>query len=154
MNKKIIKTTVVINIVICAIIIILSRFFWVGYIPSESMQPTLQVGQRVVCDRTVDEYARQDIIVFKMDEELLVKRVIGLPGDVIEIHFGKVFINGGIINEEYLPEGTITEDEGTTKYTVPENCVFVLGDNRCNSMDSRVYGFINIDDIEGKVIYY
>ena len=118
------------------------------------MQPTLQVGQRVVCDRTVDEYARQDIIVFKMDEELLVKRVIGLPGDVIEIHFGKVFINGGTINEEYLPEGTITEDEGTTKYTVSENCVFVLGDNRCNSMDSRTYGFINIDDIEGKVIYY
>lgn len=154
MNKKIIKTTVVINIVICAIIIILSRFFWVGYIPSESMEPTLNVGQRVVCDRTVDEYARQDIIVFKMDEELLVKRIIGLPGDVIDINFGRVFVNGGAINEEYLPEGTITEDEGTTKYTVPENCVFVLGDNRCNSMDSRVYGFINIDDIEGKVIYY
>ena len=157
-NKKFIKTTVVINMLICSIIIILSKFYWIGYIPSESMSQTLEVGQRVICDKTVDEYNRQDIIVFEFEEEnvtsLYVKRIIGLPGDVIEIKFGAVFVNGGTIDEGYLAEGTITNDKGTDTYVVPEGCVFVLGDNRCNSIDSRNYGFIDIDDIQGKVIYY
>lgn len=157
-NKKFIKAAIIFNMLICSSIIILSKFYWLGYIPSESMAPTLNVGQRVICDKTVDEYNRQDIIVFEFEEEdgtsNYVKRIIGLPGDVIEIKFGIVFVNGGRLNEEYLTEGTITNDKGTDTYIVPEGHVFVLGDNRGNSCDSRNYGFIDIDDIQGKVIYY
>lgn len=89
-----------------------------------------------------------------------IKRVIALPGEHIQIKDGKVYINGEELVEEYLPVGTITNSGARDEYAggqfmdlvVPEGTVFVMGDNRGNSGDSRMFGCIPYDKIEGKVV--
>lgn len=83
-----------------------------------------------------------------------IKRVIGLPGDKISIREGKVYVNDVELDEPYLVEGLKTESMGGefTEITVPQNCVFAMGDNRDESKDSREFGCIPIEKIEGKVI--
>ena len=82
-----------------------------------------------------------------------IKRIIGLPGEHIQIKNGKVFINGEELKEDYLEEGLLTEDLGGQfiDVVVPENTVFVMGDNRDGSMDSRKFGCIPFEKIEGVV---
>lgn len=83
-----------------------------------------------------------------------IKRVIALPGEYIEIREGKVYINGEELQEEYLPTNTkteITSEVGFDNLIVPENCVFVMGDNRAHSADSRNFGCIPIEKIESKL---
>lgn len=93
-----------------------------------------------------------------------IKRVIGLPGDYIEIKNGAVYINGEKLEEDYLQPGVITDmvqgtENGVTRYgnfnefKVPENCVFCLGDNRTGSSDCRSFGCIPLEKIEGKVSF-
>ena len=90
-----------------------------------------------------------------------IKRVIGLPGEHIQIKDGKVYINGEELQEEYLPEGTITDSMASEgigggqflDVTVPEGTVFVMGDNRGHSADSRRFGCIPYEKIEGKVVF-
>ncbi len=101
-----------------------------------------------------------DIIVFKSDIEgangknkLLIKRVIGLPGDTISISAGLVYRNGEALDEPYTKDGFTTGDAG--EKTVPEGYLYVLGDNRIVSLDSRYdeVGFIDIDDVVGKAFF-
>ena len=82
-----------------------------------------------------------------------IKRVIGLPGDQIEIKDGNVFVNKEIIQEKYLQPGVITGNGGGSclNLVVPENSVFVMGDNRSQSTDSRCFGCIPLEKIESKV---
>lgn len=89
-----------------------------------------------------------------------IKRVIGLPGDYVEITDGKVYINGEQLEENYLKPGVVTDmiqghgDESYfNKFTVPENCVFAMGDNRPGSTDCRAFGCIPLEKIEGKVLF-
>jgi signal peptidase I len=117
------------------------------YIPSESMVPTLKVGDRVLVNKTsyhLHKVHRGDIVVFKRppgedDPRIrdLIKRVIGLPGEVIEARDGKVYVNNQPLNEPYLPTGTVTAN--LPKQLVPPDSYFVMGDNRSNSRDSRVF---------------
>ena len=101
---------------------------------------------------------RNEIIIFNSRNEnndLFIKRVIGIAGDKIQIKNGKVYINGNIASEPYLTNNTITTSGpfiGNRVYTVPKDYVFVLGDNRSNSTDSRFFGPVNIDDIKGHAI--
>lgn len=101
---------------------------------------------------------RDEIIIFNSRNEnndLFIKRVIGIAGDKIQIKNGKVYINGHILSEPYLANNTITDSGpfiGDKIYTVPKGYVFVLGDNRSNSTDSRFFGPVNIDDIKGHAI--
>ena len=152
------------------------------YIPSASMEPQLRATDRVVVSRLsyrLHEPRRGDIIVFPSpavappDESLvvrlvndvlesvalrdpgereLIKRVVGLPGELIEGKDGGVFIDGRRLVEPYLPPGTPTSSFGPID--VPEGTVFVLGDNRTNSHDSRFpdIGPIPIDTIVGRAI--
>lgn len=88
---------------------------------------------------------------FEKDKINYIKRVIGLPGDKILIEDGKVYINGEEFKEDYLVEGVETIATNFYSLTVPENTIFVMGDNRSKSMDSREFGCIPMDRIEGKV---
>ena len=92
--------------------------------------------------------------VVELGKTSYIKRVIGLPGEHIQIKDGKVYINGEELQEDYLPEGTQTLASGGQfiDIIVPEETVFVMGDNRGNSGDSRVFGCIPYDKIEGKVV--
>lgn len=91
--------------------------------------------------------------VIEIGKESYIKRVIALPGEHIQIKEGKVYINGEELEEDYLQEGTITDSYGGafTDLVVPENCVFVMGDNRGSSADSRRFGCIPIEKLESKV---
>lgn len=91
--------------------------------------------------------------VLEIGKTSYIKRVIGLPGEHVKIEDGKVYINGTELEENYLQEGVITTSlEGVyTDITVPENCLFVMGDNRSQSTDSRRFGCIPLEKIESKV---
>lgn len=93
--------------------------------------------------------------VLEVNKISYIKRVIGLPGDHVKIENGKVYINGNELQEPYLQEGVITDDlnGAFTDITVPENTVFVMGDNRGQSTDSRRFGCIPLEKIESKVLF-
>ena len=121
-------------------------------IPSESMVPTLNVGDRLFVTRiyNLDRLERGDIIVFYSEElqEDLIKRLIGLPGDKIEIENGVVSVNGEVLQEDYIG----AQDNYNGVYEVPEGKYFFLGDNRLYSKDSKYWinPYINGEDITGK----
>lgn len=111
-------------------------------VPSGSMEPTIMTGSRMLGLRlsyTFSEPERGDIIVFKYPDDTsqnFVKRIIGLPGETVEIKDGCVYIDGEILEEDYL---TVVTEGDFGPYEVPEGCYFVLGDNRNNSHDSRYW---------------
>ncbi|HZC19341.1 MAG TPA: signal peptidase I [Rubrobacteraceae bacterium] len=125
------------------------------YIPSESMVPTLEVGDRVFVNKFVYRFSqpkRGDVVVFgstEGEQEDLIKRVVGVPGDEVAVFDGALYVNGERWEEPYL-----NRDLPDTSYyaptTVPEGKVFVMGDNRANSRDSRFFGPLPIDNIEGE----
>lgn len=93
--------------------------------------------------------------VLEIGKTSYIKRVIGLPGENVKIEDGYVYINGEKLEEEYLQEGVITDSVGGgafTDITVPEGYIFVLGDNRSKSTDSRRFGCVPLDKLEGKVV--
>lgn len=119
-------------------------------IPSGSMIPTIQIGDHMLVNRIPYYYkdpTRGEIVIFKQDDINLVKRVVGMPGDEVDLIEEEVYINGEKLDESaYLPKGTITYpfdySEVTFPLTVPEGEYFVMGDNRENSQDSRYFGTI------------
>jgi signal peptidase I len=149
-------------------------------IPSESMLPQLEVGDRVVVSRLaydLHDPRRGDIVVFdapgeerdspgvvrraaqvvlesvglrQVSTEEYIKRVVGVPGDVVEGRGGLVIVNGRYLIEPYLPFGTVTSDFPPT--LVPEGELFVMGDNRGSSRDSRVFGPIPVDTVVGRAL--
>lgn len=131
------------------------------WIPSESMLPTLHVGDYLLVEKLsikTSGIQHGDIIVFNAPpaserKDVLIKRVIGLPGDNIAIKQGTVYINGAPLNEPYILEKA---EHDFKPFTVPENSVFVMGDNRNNSYDSRFYGTVPVSNVIGKAIvrYY
>ncbi len=154
----------VITIVAALIISFLINKFLVFkvYIPSESMYPTLKVKDQLFVTKTYtpESIQRGDILVFFSEEfnELLIKRVVGLPGDdVIVKSSGEVLINGEILDEPYV----VQKDETAVfdlEFKVPEGKYLFLGDNRANSLDSRYWSepYIDFGDIRGeaRVIIY
>jgi signal peptidase I len=128
------------------------------YIPSDSMDPTLKVHDRVLVNKLsykLHDVHRGDIVVFSKppnevsDIKDLVKRVIGLPNETVEGHDNHIFINGKQLDEKYLPAGTRTSTFDPVK--VPSGRVWVMGDNRTRSEDSRVFGPIRESSIVGRV---
>lgn len=122
-------------------------------VEGQSMEPTLFDSQRLIIEKIsyrLHEPKRGDVIVLRPPTRSsvpLIKRVIGLPGETVEIHDGQVFVNGTSLEEGYLNGPT----EGSMAATlVPEQHVLVLGDNRGASNDSRSFGMVAYDDIIGK----
>ena len=125
------------------------------YIPSESMVPTLRVGDRVLVNKFIYRFSepqRGDVVVFKSvegDNEDLIKRVVGVPGDRISVRRGKLYVNGEPQKEPYVNKKFPDRSYFAPK-TVPKDHVFVMGDNRANSRDSRFFGPVPDENIEGE----
>ena len=126
--------------------------FW---IPSGSMIPTLQINDRVLVNKFIYRFTepeRGDIVVFESvddPETDLIKRVVGLPGDRIAVRSGRLIVNGEPQQEPYTNK-KFPDRSFFAKTTVPKNHVFVMGDNRANSSDSRVFGPLPKENIEGE----
>jgi signal peptidase I len=139
-------------------IVIRTFVFQAFYIPSESMVPTLKVGDRVLVNKLsykLHDPRRGDIVVFKAPEAAataeikdLVKRLIGLPGETIEGRDGKIYIDGRELDEPYLPDGVKSRTFGPEK--IPPDHYFMLGDNRQYSKDSTFFGPIARKDLIGR----
>jgi signal peptidase I len=129
------------------------------YIPSESMVPTLLVGDRVFVNKFVYRFSepqRGDIVVFKSvegDDEDLIKRVIGAPGDRVAIINGVLHVNGEPQEESYVRDDRPLDEGDYSRTKLSEGEVFVMGDNRANSRDSRYFGPVPIENIEGEAFF-
>lgn len=152
------------------------------YIPSSSMEPQLQIGDRVLVSRLAYRFhdpRRGDLIVFPSPEatakdtslppvrlvrdlfegiglakpkrEMLIKRVIGLPGETVESRGGRVYVNGELLVEPYLQPTIVTPDFAPT--TIPEGRLWVMGDNRQLSRDSHVFGPIDAGGVIGRAVF-
>ena len=122
-----------------------------------SMQPTLYEGDNLIVEKIspkIGKLKRGDIIVFyePQGERQLIKRVIAVEGDTVDIKDGKVFVNGDVLEEGYI-KGDFTPPGEYANLTVGEDELFVLGDNRMNSRDSRNLGTIDISQVTGKAIF-
>ena len=148
-------------IFVVVVVLIVNNFLLINArVPSESMEKTIMTGDRFFGNRLAylfDDPERFDIVVFKYpddESQLFVKRVIGLPGETVEIKDGKVYINGSEtpLVDSFTPE-TPTGDYGP--YVVPEGSYFMLGDNRNHSGDSRFWKqpYVEKEKIVGKAIF-
>lgn len=126
-----------------------------------SMEPTVQPGEYVLVDKLTPRWApyeRGDIVVFHppdayrtADDTPFIKRVIGLPGERVVLRDGKVYVNDIELDEAYIVEiATDPGEDGSTTWTVPEGSLFVMGDHRGASEDSRVFGPIEISRVLGR----
>lgn len=138
-------------------LVLRAALFQAFWIPSESMETTLLINDRVLVNKLsykLHDVHRGDVVVFvRRDDEPgeyrdLIKRVIGLPGDTVESRDNVVYVNGAKLVEPYLDPGITTSNFGPIP--VPEDQVFVMGDNRNESFDSRNFGTIEEDRIVGR----
>ncbi len=153
-----------INATLVFVSIFILIFFFLGQlleITGDSMSPTFKTGEQILAEKVsikFEDIKRNDIVIFKGETNkniLVIKRVIGLPGETMQLKDSKVYINGNILKEGYLASNTLTSEGKILKsgldYKIPSDSYVVLGDNRSSSTDSRDWGFLKKEDIIGKV---
>lgn len=150
-------------ILLAAVVLLIARHFIFEPVEvhGQSMMPTIADDDRIILLKisTIEHF---DLIVFKVaDEKNYLKRVVGTPGDTVEVSSGDLYINGVMAEEPYLQKNRLLASHSGNsqltkdfpKVTVPSGYYFVLGDNRLNSVDSRMIGFIKEDDVIGEVLF-
>lgn len=149
--------SLVFALIICIIVFVF--IFRIVDVSGDSMNPTLLNGDKLVVSDVFYKPKQGDIVIFRKDEykaEALVKRVIATEGQTIEIDFdrGRVYVDGELLDEPYIAEPTHNQLDFQGSQTVPEGCVFVMGDNRNASSDSRRAQIGMVDErlIVGKVL--
>jgi len=159
-TRNLIEWIVIIGGALLAAFLVKTFLFQAFYIPSGSMEPTLQIGDRVLVSKLsyrLGEIDRGDLIVFKRPDlpagaeaavKDLIKRVIALPGETVETRDGAIYVDGKKLDEAYLPDGIFSDN--IPRQEIPEGTVWVMGDIRGNSRDSRVLGPVAIDSIHGR----
>ena len=160
MKKEIFSWVKSILLAVALVVICREFIFMPVTVDGESMLPTFEEKNKVVVSK-LTSIDRFDMVVFDApdDSVLYIKRVIGLPGDTIEVKDEVLYVNGKAYNEEYVNReydgeivtGDFTLEEMTGSTKVPEGSYFVMGDNRLRSKDSRTFGFISEETIEGEV---
>lgn len=156
-KKKIIKDLIPYILVVVIVLLIKAYIITPVKVTGVSMNNTLNTGDIMILDRLsyyFNDIKKGDIVVVDLAEQKLIKRVVALPGDEIYADNNILYINGKKFNENYLDKDTVTDDFTLTnitgKKTVANNMYFVMGDNRQQSADSRVFGLVNKDKILGK----
>ena len=148
-------------IIVVAVVILAQNFLIINAkVPTESMVNTIMVGDQIFGNRLAYKFGdpqRFDIVIFKYpddEKQLFIKRIIGLPGETVTIKDGKVYINDSQepLDDSFCPETPLAKGDGV--YQVPEDCYFMLGDNRNYSKDSRywVNKYVARDKILGKAV--
>lgn len=156
------------NLILITIALVLALFIRTfiaepRYIPSDSMLPTLHTGDRLVVEKISYRFNSPkfgDIVVFQPPPELqrrgyladqaFIKRIIATPGDTLQIDDGKVYLNGKVLQEDYIKEPPI---QAFPPIKVPQNQYFMMGDNRNDSNDSRYWGFLPKKNMIGKATF-
>lgn len=163
--KRVLRTIINIGAILgIAFVIARLAFIALFIIPSGSMYPTLEVGDRLVGEFFLHDYEIGDIVTFTNPEDsksTLVKRIVAVEGETVDLVNGELYVNGEprVIEEavgrtEPFSEHASNLTENVTfPLTVPEGCVFVMGDNRENSADSRFFGCINTSRITSEIIF-
>lgn len=154
--RRILKSTVSALLVVAAAAVLISMLFLpVIQVSGDSMQPTLNNGDIILLVKT-KHFCTGELCCVSWQNKLLLKRVIGLPGDSINIdEKGNVFINGELLDEPYVTAKSLGECDIDLPYTVPEGKLFVMGDQRETSIDSRntAVGCIDYDQMIGRYLF-
>lgn len=143
--------------VILGIVLVMLCFFRRTVVNGKSMDSTLHHGQNLICERAEFNnnvvFDNGDIVVVESEffQTMIIKRVIGTPGDTIEITDNVVYLNGIALNEDYLNEPMVTAN--IPAFILADDEYFVMGDNRNNSADSRMIGPIKAHEMYGRVIF-
>lgn len=158
--QKTIKELFVTTIIALAAFFLVSNFIGEGIIvDGESMESTLYDKERLFTEKLTlqfGELERFDIVIFNPHngvDKYWIKRIIGLPGETIQIEGPDIYIDGELLEENYGKEPMVQSGVAEEPYTLAEDEYFVLGDNRCNSTDSRVIGAVKKADIAGRACF-
>ena len=156
-SRNLVEWVVILGGALLVAFVVKTFLFQAFFIPSPSMVPTLQVHDRVLVNKLsykVHEVNRGDVVVFERPPNDagtirdLIKRVVAVEGDTIETRGDTLYVNDQPVREPYLKTSSI--GSAVTRRTIPANQVFVMGDNRTNSSDSRVFGPIDEDAVIGR----
>lgn len=151
---KLLKDLIPYLVIIVVVVLIRTFIITPVRVDGPSMEKTLYNKDILLLEKYDKDYKRFDIIVLKYNNDKLVKRIIGLPGDRIEYKHNTLYINGEETKEPFIDEETENFSLKQLGYNIiPEGYYFVVGDNRNNSLDSRYIGLIKKKDIQGKVIF-
>ncbi|MCD8029152.1 MAG: signal peptidase I [Erysipelotrichaceae bacterium] len=157
MNKDEVKKSLLeyLKVIVITIIVtfIILQFIQISRVVGSSMEPTYSNGNIVLVDKVFyknSEANYNDIVIVQYEDEQIIKRVIGLPGDHIEMINNQLYRNGELLEEDYILEDM--EGNADFSYDIPEGKIFVMGDNRNNSLDSRSIGYVDFEeDVVGRV---
>lgn len=143
-------------IIVIVVIVVRTYFFTPVLVNGDSMKPTFKDKQLLLLNKYDKKYKRGDIVVLtRENNEKLIKRVIGLPGEYIEYKNGKLYVDGKIVKDNFakFTNDFFLEAIDLELKKIPEGKYLVLGDNRTNSIDSRTIGLIDEKNINGKITF-
>lgn len=148
--KRLFRRTVMIVIIG---LLIFTQMFYIGQAKDNGMYPSIEAGDLVIGYRLQSDYQKDDVVIYEIDGERHIGRIIAQQTDVVRIddESGTVLVNGTDQSGEIV-FSTYTKEGIEYPYTVPNNSVFILGDYRTHSEDSRDYGAISLDQVKAKVI--
>jgi len=151
---KIVRELIPYVVIVAIVILIRTYIITPVRVNGPSMETSLYNGDILLLEKFNNSYERFDIVVANYNNEKIIKRIIGLPGDSVKYQNNILYINGERVDEPFINE--LTQDFSLSKLgydTIPEDYYFVVGDNRDNSLDSRFVGLFSKDAIDGKVIF-